>query len=89
MFVPHSKLKRGFKSYITQSRRAILLACHEAKQTGSGFIGPENLLLWMLRSDKVLAMRLLKTKENIESIGGRHGRHFHFEGESPSRWISL
>jgi Clp amino terminal domain, pathogenicity island component len=67
--VPHTELKRGFKRYITQSRRAIFFARYEASQTGSGFIEPEHLLLGILRSDEQLALRLFKTKENIESIG--------------------
>ena len=66
--VPHTELKRGFKRYITQSRRAIFFARYEASHTGSGLIEPEHLLLGILRSDEDLAMRLFKTKENIESI---------------------
>jgi ATP-dependent Clp protease ATP-binding subunit ClpC len=60
--------RSGFKRYITQSRRAIFFARYEASQTGSGFIEPEHLLLGILRSDEDLAIRLFKTKENIESI---------------------
>jgi hypothetical protein len=67
--VPHTKLKRGFWRYIEQSKRAIFFARYEASQTGSGFIEPEHLLLGILRSDEELALRLFKTKENIESIG--------------------
>jgi Clp amino terminal domain, pathogenicity island component len=66
--VPHTELKRGFMRYIMQSRRAIFFARYEAGHTGSGFIEPEHLLLGILRSDEDLAMRLFKTKENIESI---------------------
>jgi ATP-dependent Clp protease ATP-binding subunit ClpC len=60
--------RSGFKRYITQSRRAIFFARYEASHAGSGFIEPEHLLLGILRSDDDLAMRLFKTKENIESI---------------------
>ncbi|HEY6346549.1 MAG TPA: Clp protease N-terminal domain-containing protein [Bryobacteraceae bacterium] len=60
--------RSGFKRYITQSRRAIFFARYEASHAGSVFIEPEHLLLGILRSDEDLAIRLFKTKENIESI---------------------
>jgi Clp amino terminal domain, pathogenicity island component len=67
--VRHTELKQGFRRYLEQSRRAIFFARYEAAQTGSGCIEPEHLLLGILRSDEDLAMRLFKTKENVESIG--------------------
>lgn len=60
--------RSGLKRYIEQSRRAIFFARYEASHAGSVFIEPEHLLLGILRSDEDLAMRLFKTKENIESI---------------------
>jgi hypothetical protein len=65
----HAEVKHMFERYIEPSRRAIFFARYEASQTGSGFIETEHLLLGILRTDEQLALRLLKTKENIESIG--------------------
>jgi hypothetical protein len=76
--VPHTEVKPGFWRYITQARRAIFFARYEASQTGSGFIEPEHLLLGILRSDEELALRLFKTKENIESIGRQVRKTFPF-----------
>ncbi len=64
-----ARAKGMFAKYVEQSRRAIFYARYEASQTGSRLIEPEHLLLGILRTDDQLALRLLKTKENIESIG--------------------
>lgn len=65
-----------FERYIEQSRRAIFYARYEACHTGSRLIEPEHLLLGILRTDDQLALRLLKTKENIESIGQQIHKKF-------------
>jgi len=65
-----------FERYMEQSRRAIFFARYEASQTGSRLIEPEHLLLGILRTDDQLALRLLKTKENIESIGRQIHKKF-------------
>src|SRR5580704_17113669 len=57
-----------FDKYTDKARKAIFFARYEASQFGSEYIEIEHLLLGILRDDRALALRLLKTPEKIHSI---------------------
>jgi ATP-dependent Clp protease ATP-binding subunit ClpC len=57
-----------FEKYTDNARKAIFFARYEASQFGSEYIETEHLLLGILRDDRALALRLLKTPEKIHSI---------------------
>ena len=57
-----------FERYTEKARRVIFFARYEASQLGSSYIETEHLLLGLLREDKVLAHRFLKSHAAIESI---------------------
>ena len=57
-----------FERYTEKARRVIFFARYEASQYGSPFIETEHLLLGLLREDKALANRFLRTHGSIESI---------------------
>jgi 1-pyrroline-5-carboxylate dehydrogenase len=66
-----------FERYTEKARRAIFFARYEASQSGSPLIGPEYLLLGLLREDKAMANRLGPggTVESIRfQIVGQHPR---------------
>ena len=54
--------------YTEKARRVIFFARYEASQYGSPYIETEHLLLGLLREDKALANRFLRTHGTIESI---------------------
>jgi len=57
-----------FERYTEQARRVIFFALYEARQFGSPYIEAEHLLLGLLREDKALANRFLRSDGAVESI---------------------
>jgi len=57
-----------FERYTEKARRVIFFARYEASQFGSPYIESEHLLLGLLREDKALANRFLRSQAAIESI---------------------
>ena len=57
-----------FERYTEKARRVIFFARYEASQFGSPYIETEHVLLGLLREDKVLANRFLKSPASVESI---------------------
>src|SRR5260370_19994704 len=57
-----------FERYTEKARRVIFFARYEASQFGSPYIETEHLLLGLLREDKALANRFLRSHAAIESI---------------------
>jgi Clp amino terminal domain, pathogenicity island component len=57
-----------FERYTEPARRTIFFAHYEASQFGSQFIETEHLLLGLLREDKGLANRFLRSHAAVESI---------------------
>ncbi len=68
-----SKPRRGargsmFERYTEKARRVIFFARYEASQFGSPYIETEHLLLGLLREDKALTNRFLRSHASVESI---------------------
>ncbi len=63
-------LVRGsmFERYTEKARRVIFFARYEASQFGSPYIETEHLLLGLLREDKALTNRFLRSHASVESI---------------------
>jgi len=57
-----------FELYTEKARRVIFFARAEASQFGSPYIETEHLLLGLLREDKALANRFLRSEAAVESI---------------------
>jgi hypothetical protein len=57
-----------FERYTEKARRTIFFARYEASQFGSSFIETEHLLMGLLREDKALASRFLRSHTAVESI---------------------
>ncbi len=57
-----------FERYTEKARRVIFFARYEASQFGSPYIETEHLLLGLLREDKALANRFLRSHASIESV---------------------
>ena len=57
-----------FERYTEKARRVIFFARYEASQFGSPYIETEHLLLGLLREDKTLANRFLRSHAAVESI---------------------
>jgi ATP-dependent Clp protease ATP-binding subunit ClpC len=57
-----------FERYTEKARRVIFFARYEASQFGSPYIESEHLLLGLLREDKALTNRFLRSHASIESI---------------------
>jgi ATP-dependent Clp protease ATP-binding subunit ClpC len=57
-----------FERYTEKARRVIFFARYEASQYGSPYIETEHLLLGLMREDKALANRFLRSHGAIESI---------------------
>ena len=68
-----------FERYTEKARRVIFFARYEASQFGSPFIETEHLLLGLLREDKALTNRFLRSHASIESIRKQ------IEGRTPIR----
>src|SRR6266704_3495021 len=65
---PGEKRANVFERYTEKARRVIFFARYEASQYGSPYIETEHLLLGLMREDKALANRFLRTHGSIESI---------------------
>jgi ATP-dependent Clp protease ATP-binding subunit ClpC len=65
---PVSTVALMFERYTEKARRVIFFARYEASQFGSPYIETEHLLLGLLREDKALANRFLRSHAAIESI---------------------
>jgi ATP-dependent Clp protease ATP-binding subunit ClpC len=59
---------RIFERYTEKARRVIFFARYEASQFGSPYIETEHLLLGLLREDKALTNRFLRSHASVESI---------------------
>jgi ATP-dependent Clp protease ATP-binding subunit ClpC len=57
-----------FERYTEKARRVIFFARYEASQFGSPYIETEHLLLGLLREDKALATRFLRSAAALETI---------------------
>jgi ATP-dependent Clp protease ATP-binding subunit ClpC len=57
-----------FERYTEKARRVIFFARYEASQFGSPLIETEHLLLGLLRADKALTNRFLRSQASVESI---------------------
>ena len=57
-----------FERYTEKARRVIFFARYEASQFGSPYIETEHLLLGLLREDKALTNRALRTRALAEPI---------------------
>ena len=57
-----------FERYTEKARRVIFFARYEASQFGSPFIETEHLLLGILREDKALTNRFLRSHASVTSI---------------------
>jgi len=68
-----------FERYTEKARRVIFFARYEASQFGSAYIETEHLLLGLLREDKALTNRFLRSHASIESIRKQ------VEGRTPVR----
>jgi ATP-dependent Clp protease ATP-binding subunit ClpC len=68
-----------FERYTEKARRVIFFARYEASQFGCPYIETEHLLLGLLREDKALTNRFLRSHASIESIRKQ------VEGRTPVR----
>jgi ATP-dependent Clp protease ATP-binding subunit ClpC len=57
-----------FERYTEKARRMIFFARYEASQFGSPYIETEHILLGLLREDKALTNRFLRSHASVESI---------------------
>src|SRR5438105_8873015 len=57
-----------FERYTEKARRVIFFARYEASQFGSPYMESEHLLLGLLREDKALANRFLRSHAAVDSI---------------------
>lgn len=64
-----------FERYTEKARRVIFFARYEASQYGSPYIETEHLLLGVLREDKALTNRFLKSGEPLQSIRNKIEAH--------------
>ncbi|HZP03630.1 MAG TPA: Clp protease N-terminal domain-containing protein [Terracidiphilus sp.] len=64
-----------FERYTEKSRRVIFFARYEASQFGQPFIETEHLLLGLLREDKALTNRILRSHASVESIRKQIAEH--------------
>src|ERR1017187_1675585 len=77
-----------FERYTEKARRIIFFGRYEASQFGSPYIETEHLLLGLLREDKALANRFLRSHAAVESIRKQIERHT-APGESVSTSVDL
>jgi ATP-dependent Clp protease ATP-binding subunit ClpC len=57
-----------FERYTEKARRVVFFARYEASQFGMSYIETEHILLGLLREDKALTNRILRTHASVESI---------------------
>jgi hypothetical protein len=55
-----------FERYTDAARRALLAADHEARDAGSHCVGPEHVLLGILREDRALTHRFLHDADSVD-----------------------
>ena len=72
---PGSKGRDMFERYTEKARRVIFFARYEASQFGSPYIETEHLLLGLLREDKALTNRFLRSHASVESIRKQIEQH--------------
>jgi hypothetical protein len=77
-----------FERYTEKARRIIFFGRYEASQFGSPYIETEHLLLGLLREDKALANRFLRSHAAVESIRKQIEQHT-APGESVSTSVDL
>ena len=77
-----------FERYTETARRTIFFGRYEASQFGSPYIETEHLLLGLLREDKALANRFLRSHAAVESIRKQIERHT-APGEKVSTSVDL
>jgi ATP-dependent Clp protease ATP-binding subunit ClpC len=65
---PLDQRKTMFANYNERARRVIFFAHYEACQLGSPYIETEHLLMGLLREDKALTNRFLRSRASVESI---------------------
>lgn len=73
-----------FERYTEKARRVIFYARYEASQYGSSYIETEHLLLGLLREDKALTMRMLRSESSIESIRQKIDKQSIFREKVPT-----
>jgi ATP-dependent Clp protease ATP-binding subunit ClpA len=79
-----------FERYTQKARRVVFFARYEASQFGSPYIETEHLLLGLLREDKVLTNRFLRSYAAVEAIRQQiESRTAHREKVSVSVDLSL
>jgi ATP-dependent Clp protease ATP-binding subunit ClpC len=76
------------ENYTETARKIVFVAKYEASQLGSDHIETEHLLLSILRTDGLLALRLLKAPEKIESIREQIEAQFS-HGQKLSAYVDL
>jgi ATP-dependent Clp protease ATP-binding subunit ClpC len=76
------------ENYTETARKIVFVAKYEASQLGSDHIETEHLLLSILRTDGLLALRLLKAPEKIESIRAQIETQFS-HGQKLSAYVDL
>jgi ATP-dependent Clp protease ATP-binding subunit ClpC len=64
-----------FERYTEKARRVIFFGRYEASQFGSPYVETEHLLLGVLREDKTLTSRLLKSSGSMEDIRAEIEKH--------------
>ena len=77
-----------FERYTEKARRVIFFARYEASQFGSPYIETEHLLLGLLREDKALTNRFLRSHASVESIRKQIEAHTTIR-EKVSTWIII
>jgi len=55
-----------FERYTDRARRVLLAADHEARDSGSACVGPEHVLLGILREDRALTHRFLHAYDSVD-----------------------
>ena len=76
-----------FERYTEKARRVIFFARYEASQFGSPYIETEHLLLGLLREDKALTNRFLRSHASVESIRKQIEGHTTIRKRFPLRSI--
>src|ERR1700683_3392351 len=64
-----------FERYTEKARRVIFFARYEASQFGQPYIETEHLLLGILREDKALTNRFLRTHSSVQAIRNQIQAH--------------
>ncbi len=73
-----------FERYTEKARRVVFFGRYEASQVGSPYIETEHLLLGLLREDKSITNRFLRSHESVESIRKQIEQHTHVREKVPT-----